>query len=175
VENSWVTYVDPRKRFTFQHPQTFRPDPSSGAESVELIRMRPEGPDAIGIQIQPRTGDPDADRRNLDPEFHRKDLIERWRQDREDVLVGTTGWLPEADWKPAGMKAHRLEAAVRIATGRAGVRERRAHLDYYLVLTGRPESLVVTARTVQDPPTEFRKEAEDVIRTFRFGPPAADR
>lgn len=173
--NSWLTYVDPRRRFHFQHPQTLLADTTQGTDSVELIRVRPDGPDAVGIQIQPKTGDAEADRRNLDPEFHRKTLEELWRQERQDVLPGSTEWLPEAEWKPAGMKVFRIEAALRLVAGRSVKVQRRIHLDYYLILTNRPESLVVTARTVQDPPTDFRKEVEDMIKTFRFGPPDGAR
>ena len=133
--------------------------------------MRPEGPDVVGIQLQPKTGDAEADRRNLDPDFHRKTLAEVWRQDQQDVIAGSNGWLPEADWKPAGMKVYRIEAALRLAASRAATGQRRVHLDYYLVLTSRPESLVVNATTVQDPPIEFRKQTEAMIKTFRFGPP----
>ena len=65
---------------------------------------------------------------------------------------------------------HRGRAAA--IAGRSTPVQRRVHLDYYLVLTNRPESLVVAASTLQDPPTDFRKEAEAMIKTFRFGPPS---
>src|SRR5262249_35757669 len=118
-----------------------------------------------------KTGDAAADRRNADPEFHRRSIEEGWREDQLDVLRGTSGWLPEADWKPLGMKVYRLEAALRAIGGRTAPAQRRIHADYYLVLTGRAENLFVTARTVQDPPTEYRNETEALLKTFRFGPP----
>ena len=173
--NSWLTYVEPEKRYHFEHPQTFLPDSLAAGASVELIRPRLEGPDAIGIQLQPKTGNAEADRRNIDPEFHRKTLKEIWRQDRQEVIEGTAEWLPEADWKPAGLRVFRIEAALPIITGRAAAPPRRAYLDYYLILTNRPESFVVTARTIHDPPTDFRKETEAVIKTIRFGPPEGTR
>src|SRR5262249_36487252 len=86
--NTWLTYVDPHKRLTSRHPQPLMPDALGGVESVELVRFHPGGPDVIGIQIQPKTGDPEADRRNLDPEFHRRTLEEIWRQEHQDVLHG---------------------------------------------------------------------------------------
>ncbi len=168
--NSWVAYVDPRRRFHFYHPQSLLNDSPPGADSVQLVQMRPEGPDVVGFQLQPKTGDAEADRRNLDPDHHRKTLEEVWRQTQQDVLAGSNTWLPEADWKEAGLKVYRIEAALR-PPGNASTSQRRVHLDYYLVLTNRPESLVVTAETVQDPPIEFRRQAEDMIKTFRFGPP----
>ena len=69
------------------------------------------------------------------------------------------------------MKVYRIEAALRFASSRVATAQRRVHLDYYLVLTNRPESLVVDAKTVQDPPIEFRRQTEAMIKTFRFGPP----
>jgi hypothetical protein len=171
--NSWILYVDPQKRYHFLHPQTLMPESLSGGDSVELVRPRLEGPDAIGIQIQTKTGNAEADRRNIDPDFHRKTLQEIWRQDRQEVIQGGAEWLPEADWKSSGMKVFRIVAALPQTAGRAAVATRRAYFNYYLILTSRPESLVVTARTLQDPPTEFHKEAEALIKTFRFGPPGA--
>jgi hypothetical protein len=173
--NSWLTFADARKRYHFQHPQTLLPESLAGGESVELIRQRPEGPDAVGIQLQPKTGDADADRRNLDPEFHRKTLKEIWRQDRQEVIEGAAEWLPEADWKSAGLRVFRIEAALPIPAGRGAATPRRAYLDYYLILTNRPESFVVTARTIHDPPTDFRKETEALIKSIRLGPPEAAR
>ncbi len=168
--NSWVAYVDPRRRFHFFHPQTLVDDSPPGADSVELVQTRPEGPDVVGFQLQPKTGDVEADRRNLDPDFHRKTLAEVWRQGQQDVIAGSSGWLPEADWKSAGMKVYRIEAALRSSPTRTVTAQRRVHLDYYLILTNRPESLVVNATTLQDPPIDFRRKAEAMIKTFRFGP-----
>jgi hypothetical protein len=169
--NSWLTYVDPRRRFHFRHPQALQDDSPPGADSVELVHFRSDGVDVLGVQIQPKTGDAEADRRNLDPEFHRKTLAEVWRQEHQDVVSGSHGWLPEADWKAAGLRVYRIEAALQLVAGRGAPVARRVHLDYYLILTNRPESLVVTARTDQDPPVGFRKEGEAVIKTFRFGLP----
>jgi hypothetical protein len=172
-----LTFVDPQKRYHFQHPQTFLPESLAAGESVELLRPRPNGPDVIGIQIQLKTGNAEADRRNVDPEFHRKTLEEVWRQQREDVLRGPAEYLPDADWKPLGMRVFRIQAAPLLDAGPGPVTkaERRVNFDYYLVLTGRPESFVVTARTLQDPPAEFRKETEGLIKTFRPGAPGAGR
>lgn len=169
--NSWVAYVDSRRRFHFYHPQSLVDDSPPGADSVELVQMRPEGPDVVGFQLQPKTGDAAADKRNLDPDHHRKTLEEVWRQTQQDVLAGSNAWLPEADWKPAGMKVYRIEAALRYSGGRVTAGQRRVHIDYYLVRTNRDESLVVDAKTVQDPAVDFRNQTEKMIKTFRFGPP----
>jgi hypothetical protein len=168
-ENSWVTYVDPHRRFHFRHPQTFVNDSLPGADSVELIRQRPEGPDVIGVQLQPKTGDAAADRRNIDPDFVRRELEERWRLDRLDFVAGANEWLDKNEWNP--LRVYRIEAALKVAPAGAPAVERRIHYDYYLVLSQRDESFVVNATTVQDNPGAFRKEAEDMIKTLRFGMP----
>jgi hypothetical protein len=169
--NSWLTYIDPRRRFHLRHPQTLVNDSPQGADSVELVRILPDGSDVVGIQIQLKTGDLAADKRNLDPEFHRKTLAEVWRQDRQDFIAGAHGWLPEADWKPVGMKVYRIEAALQPSAAGGPTPQRRIHFDYYLILTNRAESLVVTARTEHDPPLAFRSESESIIKTFQFGMP----
>jgi hypothetical protein len=166
--NSWLVYIDPRRRFHLRHPQSFADDSPPGGEEAILVKYRQEGPDVFNLHVQVQTGDAAADRRNLDPEFQLKELQEKWRLDRQDAVMGSRGWLPEADWQPAGMKVYRLEAILR-GQGAAGAQ--RLHLDWYLVLTSRAESLIVTAETVQDSPLEFRKEAEAIIKTFRFGMP----
>jgi hypothetical protein len=168
--NSWLTYVDPRGRFHLRHPQWYADESSMVGEMLILVRQRPEGPDVLTLHIQVQTGDAAADRRNLDPEFHRKELEERWRLERQVVEARAHGWLPEADWKPAGLKVYRIEA---VSQGQvaAGGRPLRLHLDDYLILTSRAESLVMTAQTVQDSPLAFRTEAEAILKTFRFGLP----
>jgi hypothetical protein len=169
--NSWLAYVDSQRRFHFLYPQSYQSDTPAGPETIELIRPRSQDPDVIEIKLLLKTGDPAADRRNVDPEFHRRNIEEEWRQSQWDVLRGARGWLPEADWKPLGLKVYRIEAAARGIAGRNAPLPHRIHADYYLVLTGRTDNLLVTAMTVQDPPAEFRKETEALLKTFRFGPP----
>jgi hypothetical protein len=170
--NSWLTYVDPRGRFRFHHPQDLRPvSPQSEGDVVELVAPHPVGPDVISIEILPKSGDPRADAQNRDPEFHRKNLNEQWLRDRVDVIRGDSGWLPEADWAPSKMKVYRIEAAIkpdeRVAKGRVN----RNYVDYYLVLLSRNETLFVESRTVREQPTSFRVQVEAMMKTFRFDGP----
>jgi hypothetical protein len=166
--NSWLNYVDPQGRFYLQHPQSFVRDSPTGDEQVILVQQRPDGADVFTLLFQVPTGDAAADRRNRDPEFRRKELAERWRLERQDVVLGSQGWLPDPEWGPSGMKVYRLEA---VSRGQAGGRVTRLHLDWYLVLTSHAESVVVTAETDNDTPLEFRKVSESIIKTFHFGPP----
>ncbi|HMB03974.1 MAG TPA: hypothetical protein VKP69_09575 [Isosphaeraceae bacterium] len=170
--NSWLTYIDPRGRFHFQHPQDLRPVPPQSEEDVvELLDPQPLGPDVVSIEILPKSGDPRVDAQNRDPEFHRKNLKEQWLKDRVDVIPGDSDWLPEADWAPSKMKVYRIEAAIkpgeRVAKGRVS----RIFADYYLVLPSRNETLFVESKTVGEQPTAFRAQVEAMMKTFRFDAP----
>jgi hypothetical protein len=165
--NSWLTYDDPEGKYHFRYPQEFhharRPEP----ESVELYRPRAPVYDAVELMRNLTTGDPAADRRNRDPEFHYEVLKERWAQSRMQVIRGPRGWLPEADWAPLKRKVYRIETALRPPKSKGDL---RIHNDLYLVQFGRDESLSVITDTSQEPPTAFRKEIEAIIRSFDFGP-----
>ena len=123
----------------------------------------------ITFVLQDKTGDPEKDRNIRDPEFHKKDLNENWARNRRDVLHGPSGWLPEADWTPYRMKVYRIEAAEK-PSGAAARDVPRIFLDHYLILFSQNESLAVDAITGQDPPTPFRKQVEEILKTFSLGP-----
>ncbi len=40
--------------------------------------------------------------------------------------------------------------------------------DFYLILTPRNESLIVTTMTPLDPPQPYRDEVEQILRTIKF-------
>ena len=154
------------------HPK-IDPDPDSDG-SLQLLDERAgtlEGR-VITFVLQNKTGDPEKDRNIRDPEFHKKDLNENWARNRRDVLHGPAGWLPEADWAPYKMKVYRIEAAEK--PGGAAARDvPRIFLDHYLVLFSQNESLAVDAITGQDPPTPFRKQVEEILKTFVLSPSTA--
>ena len=125
--------------------------------------------DVVALQFQPGTGKPETDRQLRDPEFYRKGLTERWRQERLDVLRGPAGWLPEAEWAASKMKVYRMEAVLR-GMGREDRRPRRTYFEQYLVLFGRDDTLAVAVTTEQDPPMVFHKQAAAILKTFEFGP-----
>ncbi|WP_406697806.1 hypothetical protein V5E97_02960 [Singulisphaera sp. Ch08] len=168
-ENSWLSYDDPQGKFHFRYPQEFRPGRPPDDLSMELVRLRPGGPDTLEFQRVIKTGDAEADRLNRDPEFHLKMLKEEWRQNRFTVIPGPHAWLPEADWAAAKRKVYRAESVLK-GTQANGKGELRVHNDLYFILFGRDESLVVTSNTVQDPATPFRDQVEAIIRTFDYGP-----
>ncbi len=169
-DNSWLLFEDPEENFYFRHPQDFQLGPlTNRGDSAELLRGNPKAPDRIEFLLQHKTGDPQADRNNRSPDFHLKLLNETWNQQKQDILRGPSGWLPDADWAPSKMKVFRINAALR-SSGGAAKRDARVHFDQYIVQFGREESLVVKSTTVQDPPANFRKQVEAILKTFRLGP-----
>lgn len=168
-ENSWLSYDDPDGKFHFRYPQDFRVGRPPDELSMELFRPHAGGPDTLEIQRIIKTGDAEADRLNRDPEFHLKMLKEEWRQSRYNVIPGPHAWLPEADWAETNRKVYRAESVLKgVAT--PGKPELRVHNDFYFVLFGRSDSLIVTSNTVQDPATPYRKQVEAIIKTFNLGP-----
>jgi len=101
---------------------------------------------------------------------------DQWKQKGVTVLPGPSGWLPDADWSPLKRKVYRFELALRSAdsTGRGAPNE-RTYLDYYLVQFLRNEVLRVVAMTTRDPHLNFRNQAEQIIKSFDFGPLESSR
>ncbi len=173
--NSWITYHDPLGRFQFRHPQDLHPDPRTEPEEVELgfvklfdDRAYTHLGRAVIINLQPKSGNPEDERNDRDPEFHKKTLQQSWSRDHRDIIPGNAGWLPEADWSPYHMKIYRIEVAER-PSGVANKDMPRVFVDYYLILFSQNESMVVTSTTGQDPPP-FRKQVEEIIRTITINP-----
>ena len=173
--NSWLTYDDPRGRFHFRHPQDLLPPTSMppNANEVQLFdnQIGAMNGSIVTLILQPKTGDELADKNSLDPDFHMKDLNKEWAENKQDVLRGPAGWLPEEEWSPLNMRVHRIEARLK-PSGPAGKNLDRIHLDYYLVLFTEKESLVVNAMTGQNDMRAFRKQVESILKTFKLGPSA---
>ena len=72
------------------------------------------------------------------------------------------------------MKVYRIEAALKLGVGpTASSGQLRIHLDYYLVLTGRDESLVVTATPSRTPRPLPQGDRGDPSRRSRLARAAA--
>ena len=163
--NSWLVYQDPGQRFHFRHPQELLYRGSPDPNSFLLVENHPRGDVLMQIGLQPK----DAGRQRLDPEFHRRELVASWEKAKKDVLKGSTGWLPDADWAPLKRKVYRIEAAL-VPKGDTPINADRLYLDYYLVLfDNSSESVVVTATTEQDSNLKLRADAEGIIKSFSFG------
>lgn len=166
-KNSWLTFVDPQKQFSFRHPQDLHHprdygNPSNeGPTQVELVHQRPGGggTDFITLNILPGVVQ--------DPMEIKKQFLDELKKKGGGVLEGASDWLPEIQWP--GMKAYRCEAAM---VNRGPVRGvNRLHIDEYIVQIRKKGSIVARGITSQDPPTQFRNDVEEILRTFKWGPP----
>jgi hypothetical protein len=160
-ENSWLTYVDPRLRFHFRHPQELLLEPAAESGVLLLAHRRAEGADLVRLEPALQT--------LLQPEAITRRKTQEWESLELQVVPGSPRWLPEAEWP--GKRVYRLEAALKPgARGSRGAS--RVHFDGYIVQFGRNASLYAEGMTAQDPPTPFRTQVEDMLRTFMLGPPA---
>ena len=168
--NSWLVYEDPLQRFNFRHPQELVYGGSADPNSVMLNEKNPKGDVILSVDLQAK----DAGRQLLDPDYHRRKLATEWEREKKDVLKGSTGWLPDADWSNLKRKVYRIEAAL-IPKGNTPANADRLYLDYYLVLFTSGESMVVIAMTEQDfeyqAPGGCRGDHQDV-RFWQVGRPA---
>jgi hypothetical protein len=171
MENSWLSYEDAQGRFHFRHSQELRVNQVYADGGVDLLDPRPDGRDVIQISLVPKTEDPQRNRLAADPVQQKKFQEDQWKREGQTVLPGPAGWLPEAEWSPLKRKVYRFEAALRPADSTGpGPPNERIYLDHYLVQFQRNEVLKVVAMTTRDPHLNFRNQAEQVIKSFDFGP-----
>jgi hypothetical protein len=162
VENSWLTYEDPKGRYHFLHPQEFllnSPEP----DVITLLRPRTTAePDVIEISLKAKA--------DLQPEAIKKAYFDEWKKNGVETVRGEEGWLPEADWP--NMKVYLFDAAL-IPPDAGASGSQRKHAFRYIVQTGRATGLDVEAITPRHPSTLFRQLVESVIKTFKWGPAGA--
>ncbi len=168
--HTWITYDDPRGRFHLEHPQSLRIASVHPDGGVDLADRRLEGNDVVSLGLVPKTGDPAKDKLAADPTEHKRKLVQTWREQGQEILMGDSGWLKDDVWAPLNRRVYRLEAALKPADEQAAVRSGRIYADYYVVQFTRDETLVVTAMTVRDPHVAFRDQAEGIIMSFNLGP-----
>jgi hypothetical protein len=171
VENSWLTYDDPKKRFHFRYPQDLKLKAPGGEDEVVLAHIRSEtDSDSLVLELVPKTNDPQKDRLAADPEHERKLRTDQWDKEKQQYVMNPSGWLPEAEWSTPTIKrrVNRFEAALKTDSeiGQGG----RVYFDQYIVQFARNEVLKVLAMTSQDPHLAYRGQVEQVIKSFDFGP-----
>jgi len=171
IANSWLLYDDPQGRFHLIFPQEFRVARTYPDGGIDLLDPRPDGQDAIQVNLVPKEQEPRRDRLAVDPLEEKKALEENWRKRGEKVLPGSADWLPEKDWADTKRKVYRIEAAL-VPEGGQGPAPAsgRIYMDRYIVQFARNEVIRVTAMTTRDLHDPFRDLAESLIRNFDFGP-----
>lgn len=170
-ENSWLTHVDGRGRFWFQHPQELR---------LREMRMPPATPGGAGGEsvlvlgrIQPELGDLSVrlffvQKATLKPDDVFKKIFEGVRIQRR--LGVTPGDYRTLNWK-GGIRVLRKEAMLKPSGPADAEGVSPVALDAYLIQFSQDSSLMVEATTSQDPPADDRKEVEQMLKTFKLGPP----
>lgn len=156
-ENSWLTYVDLKGRFTFRHPQDLL---LIGGESLDVIHLghrRETGGDLMELTFTPRGKTP--------PDEFFKGRAERRSKLGLEIIPGATQAL--AGW-PESMRAIRAEAAARPSS--RGGPDGMYFFDY-VVQFSQNASLTVGATTTGEAPLAFRDGIEATLKTFRLGPP----
>jgi hypothetical protein len=156
-ENSWLTYVDLKGRFTFRHPQDLL---LIGGESLDVIHLghrRETGGDLVELTFTPK-GKTSSD------EFFKGRAQQRSKLGLE-IIPGATQAL--AGW-PESMRAVRAEAAARPAS--RGGPDGMYFFDY-AVQFSQNASLTVGATTTGEAPLDFRNGIEAMLKTFHLGPP----
>jgi hypothetical protein len=171
LANSWIVYDDyPLGRFHFRHPQDLHlPSGMLDPDGVELVGEERAQPDRhMTINIKSKGKTVEDDRQLRDPDFHRRVLFKTWEDNKREVQRGPTEWLPAKTWDPLKRKVYRIEAALLPRGSEQGAL--RYYCDYYLVLFATNQVVVVQATTKQEPHIPFRDQAEEVIKSFEFGP-----
>ncbi|WP_435021871.1 hypothetical protein TA3x_002604 [Tundrisphaera sp. TA3] len=166
--NAWLSYLDPRGRFGFDHPQDLLPpDPYqlvaggivADPETATLTRGRRDGHDLLQVEYVGKV---------VTPELLRQKLASKWGSNRLEVMKGGEEWLPEAEWPR--MKVHRIEAAIqapdRSKTGNAP----RIHFDGYLIQFGQSASILAVATTSRDNVAAYRQEIERILKSLQISP-----
>ena len=167
---TWITWLDPGKRFRFDHPQDLLPPERPALAPVEpnvavLARTRREGVDLIQVDFVGKT---------LTPDDLKAKLAAKTGLTKYPVIKGEEGWLPENEW-PNG-KVYRIEAAVQVPEGGDSPSSRgtRIHFDAFLIQPGQAAGILAIATTSREPVAPFRREVEQILKTLQIDPAGPD-
>ncbi len=161
VANSWLTYTDPKGRFSFQHPQDLLPpnrgqtSPGGNSNTIFLTKGGPDGRDLVQIEVF-------GERR--EPQALKDSLNVTWKRYQAEVIPGGEEWLPSLDWPSS--KVYRIEAALKPPL--RGPRAPRIHFDAYLLQLADDSSMTVIATTTRDAVPSYRRDIEQMLKTIRL-------
>jgi hypothetical protein len=163
--NSWLTHVDPAGRYGFRHPEDFLPpertQPLAVPDTSLLVRTSREGRELLQVEYFAKT---------LTPEDLKKELAEKSKALKLEVVKGEEKWLPDAEWP--GMRVHRIDADLKVADGKLAKTgsSGRIHVDSYLIQFPRSVSILAVASTSRPTVAAFRAEIEQALKTLQLDP-----
>ncbi len=166
-DNAWVVFDDPDGRFHFRHPQEYikqRPAIPVPAR-FEFMDKRPgTGDAALVIVVPTKMGNATSEQVFRDPAGLKKGLDEEWLKEQVTVTKGPAGWLDDAAWKDSKRRVYRIESALKQRD------KNPVYADVYLVEFNQTQRIVVHSYTERTDHLVVRKNVEDVIRSFQWGP-----
>ena len=161
---TWVVYQPPDGRFNFQHPQELRQQPDAKKRGIHFLDKRSTGDAVLIVVVPPQTGDAAVADSFHDPATFKKSFESEWAAAQSDVTKGSADWLPDDDWKDSKRRVYRIEAAFKKEEN-----DKPIYGDFYFVQFGRDQFITVYAYTERPDHVVFRKQTEDVVRSFQFG------
>jgi hypothetical protein len=167
--NCWLIHDDPARQFHFRHPQELEIVPSD-EDTLELVeRGGVGGVDVFVVQFPPGPEDQQGIARFRKPEQFKRDIETDWSNRKAESVLGPEGWLSKDEWAP--LTVFRKELAGKTAAIQTpGKSFPRIYFDYYLVLGKHNECIRVQSMTNRDDHAAFRKIAESMIKSIKFGP-----
>lgn len=160
-ENSWLTWIDEKGRFTFSYPQSlaFKWSPQQKDQKTAIIRLIEPESDGTFIQLEYFEGEqPRPD-----------DIFQGFMKQFREELFTVRDSLPEKidtqGWASPSAAVQHLEAKLTDREGRQFMRE------FYVVQFTKNATLVVVANTTSPEIQAFRTQIESILKTFRLGTP----
>jgi len=154
-ENSWLTSIDPQKRFHFRHPQGLR------------IQRSPPGQVILGDSPSEREGRQVVlfyeEKSQKQPDDVFRKIFEGVRTARRAGLA--PGAYQTLNWP--GVRVLRKDAALK--AGAAG--GTTTQLDAYVIQFARDATLIAEATCPKERAVPFRKDVEEMLKSFQVGPP----
>ena len=100
-----------------------------------------------------------------DPASLKKKLETQWADEWRSRHQRPGGWLADEDWKALKRRVYRLESGLKYEG-----RDKPVFADHYFVEVSRTQNFFVFSYTERPDHVAYRTQAEDIIRSFQFGP-----
>ena len=159
-QNSWLTFIDPQQRFHFRHPQALLVQRSPEPRQIVLA----DGPAEQAVRRLVLVFE---EKSRIPPDEIFQKVFEGARRAVKSGLA--TGGNQVLSWP--GVRAQRREAVVKpdAAAGAAG--DPPNQFDAYVIQFARDATLTATSTCPKDQAAAFRKDVEEILKSFLVGPP----